>query len=389
MAQIHAPGVYTEEAPAAMHRIAAVPTSIAAFVGYTSQGVTDQAVAIQGLLEFEHEFGGVHADSPLSFAVSQFFANGGSQAWVVRVTDAHGGRGGAEQLVGNEQEKSGLYALLACDQFNLLLIPETFDMLGGEEARVISAAVALCEAKRAFYIVDAPANRTLADISQWAHGISQSRNAATYFPPVRVPDPNAAGQPRTLAPSGTLAGVYARTDSNHGVWKAPAGADAQLLGVVDLALALNDMQNGQINPQAINVLRTFPAFGHVAWGARTLKGSDAQADGYKYIPVRRLALFIEESLYRGTQWVVFEHSNEALWAQLRLSVGAFMLALFRQGAFQGRTPEQAYFVKCDEQNHSGQDRERGVVSITIGFAALKPGEFVMLTIQQMAIAAEI
>ncbi len=381
MVEVKVPGVYIEESPVAAHRITAVHTSVAAFVGYTSKGVTDQPVAIQGVLEFEREFGGLHPDSPLSYAVNQFFQNGGSYAWIVRVTAANGERGGAEALVGNKDKQTGLYALLDCDLFNLLLIPETFDMLAGEEAHVVSAGVALCEAKRAFYIVDAPANRTLADISQWAHGISQSRNAATYFPAVRVPDPMAGGQLQTIAPSGTLAGVYARTDSHYGVWKAPAGADAQLLGVVDLALALNDMQNGQINPQAINVLRTFPAFGRVAWGARTLAGSDAQADEYKYIPVRRLALFIEESVCRGCQWVVFEPSNEAVWAQLRLSVGTFMLELFRQGAFQGQTPEQAYFVKCDAQTSNTNDQAQGLVNLEIGFAALKPAEFVLLKIR--------
>jgi phage tail sheath protein FI len=168
------------------------------------------------------------------------------------------------------------------------------------------------------------------------------------------------------------------------VWKAPAGTDASLNGVLDLALPVNDLENGQINPLGINVLRSFPAYGRVAWGARTMKGGDAQADEYKYIPIRRLALFLEESLYRGTQWVVFEPNDEPLWAQIRLNLGAFMNGLFRQGAFQGKTQQEAFFVKCDKETTTQADRNLGIVNIQVGFAPLKPAEFVVLSIQQIA-----
>jgi phage tail sheath protein FI len=147
---------------------------------------------------------------------------------------------------------------------------------------------------------------------------------------------------------------------------------------------VNDLENGQLNPERVNVLRSFPAYGRVAWGARTMKGSDAQADEYKYIPIRRLALFLEESLYRGTQWVVFEPNDEPLWAQIRLNIGAFMNGLFRQGAFQGTTPSEAFFVKCDSETTTQADRNLGIVNIIVGFAPLKPAEFVILTIQQIA-----
>ena len=297
---------------------------------------------------------------------------------------ADGARGSAVDLVGSESAKTGIYALLDVDLFNLLLIPETFDMTAGQEAGVIPAATALCELRRAFYVVDAPSNRTLANIATWANAASQSRNAATYFPAVRIVDPLDGLRPRAMAPSGTLAGVYARTDATRGVWKAPAGTDATLNGVLDLALPVNDLENGQINPLGVNVLRNFPAYGRVAWGARTMKGADAQADEYKYIPIRRLALFLEESLYRGTQWVVFEPNDEPLWAQIRLNVGAFMNGLFRQGAFQGKTPQEAFFVKCDKETTTQADRNLGIVNIVVGFAPLKPAEFVIITIQQIA-----
>jgi phage tail sheath protein FI len=303
-----------------------------------------------------------------------------------------GSRGTAVDLRGSESAKTGIYALLDVDLFNLLLIPETFDMTAGQEAGLIPQAVALCEAERAFYIVDAPSNRTLADpvtgIGAWASlnltlG-NAARNAATYFPPVRIVDPLDGMRPRAMAPSGTLAGIYARTDAQRGVWKAPAGTDATLNGILDLTLPVNDLENGRINPLGINVLRSFPAYGRVAWGARTARGADALADEYKYIPIRRLALFLEESLYRGTQWVVFEPNDEPLWAQIRLNLGAFMNGLFRQGAFQGTTPAEAYFVKCDKETTTQADRNLGIVNILVGFAPLKPAEFVVIAIQQIA-----
>jgi phage tail sheath protein FI len=296
-----------------------------------------------------------------------------------------GTRGQAVHLVGSELDKTGIYALLDVDLFNLLSIPETFDMSAGQAAGIIPSAVALCEQRRAFYIVDAPStSSTLADIGNWANGASTSRNAATYFPAVRIVDPLDGLRPKSMAPSGTLAGVYARTDATRGVWKAPAGTDATLNGVLDLAVPVNDLENGQLNPRGVNVLRSFPAYGRVSWGARTMKGSDAQADEYKYIPIRRLALFLEESLYRGTQWVVFEPNDEPLWAQIRLNIGAFMNGLFRQGAFQGTTPAEAFFVKCDKETTTQADRNLGIVNIVVGFAPLKPAEFVILTIQQIA-----
>jgi phage tail sheath protein FI len=212
----------------------------------------------------------------------------------------------------------------------------------------------------------------------------QARNAALFFPRVLEADPNRDGQIDTFVPCGIVAGIMARTDTARGVWKAPAGLDATLSGVQALELNLNDAESGILNPLAINCLRFFSVAGRVVWGARTLRGADQLADDYKYIPVRRLALYIEESLYRGTQWVVFEPNDEPLWAQIRLNVGAFMHNLFRQGAFQGRTPQEAYFVKCDKETTTQNDINLGIVNIVVGFAPLKPAEFVIIKLQQMA-----
>jgi phage tail sheath protein FI len=300
------------------------------------------------------------------------------------VSGTDGLPGTATELIGNEDLKSGMQALLDVDLFNLLVIPETPVLSDAEAGMVIAAGALLCEKRRAFYIVDPPSGLSRTDILGWWESRPRSSHAAAYFPAVKISDPLDGFRPRTIAPSGTMAGVYSRIDATRGVWKAPAGMDATLNGVIDLELPLNDIENGLLNPRGINVLRSFPAQGRVAWGARTLVGDDALASEYKYIPIRRLALNIEESLYRGTQWVVFEPNDEPLYAQIRLNLGVFMNGLFRRGAFQGSTPQEAYFVKCDKETTTQADRDLGIVNIVVGFAPLKPAEFVVISIQQIA-----
>ena len=209
-------------------------------------------------------------------------------------------------------------------------------------------------------------------------------NAALYFPRINKADTLRKGQVRDFAPGGAIAGIIARTDLQRGVWKAPAGLEATISGVTGLAVQLTDPENGELNPLGVNCLRTMPAAGTVIWGARTMVGDDRLASQWKYLPVRRMALFIEESLYRGTQWAVFEPNDEPLWSQLRLNLGVFMHDLFRQGAFQGQSPKDAYFVKCDSTTTTQSDIDRGIVNVIVGFAPLKPAEFVVLYIQQIA-----
>jgi phage tail sheath protein FI len=205
-----------------------------------------------------------------------------------------------------------------------------------------------------------------------------------FFPHVRMRDPLQQNRLDVFVPSGAVAGVIARTDRQRGVWKAPSGLEAGLAGVVEPAVKLSDGETGEISSLGVNCLRSFPAAGCVVWGARTLDGSNRFASEWKYLPVRRLALFLEESLYRGTQWAVFEPNNEALWSRIRLSIDAFMMGLFRQGAFQGKTPREAYLVQCDRQTTTQCDIEQGMVNILVGFAPLKPAEFVLIRIQQKA-----
>ena len=299
-------------------------------------------------------------------------------------------------LIGSPSLFTGIYALDKVDLFNILCIPDATRSAPGnpnaldsavDPNSIFGAAMIFCKQKRAFLLVDSPPN--VAEVSSGVDWISSGLtvhdlNGAAYFPRLKLADPLNNYQLRQFAPCGVVAGLYARTDVARGVWKAPAGTEAKLSGVQGLAYTLTDGENGVLNPLGLNCFRTFPVYGTVSWGARTLVGSDAEASEWKYVPVRRLALFLEESLYRGTQWVVFEPNDEPLWAQIRLNLGAFMHNLFRQGAFQGTAPRDAYFVKCDKETTTQNDINLGIVNIVVGFAPLKPAEFVIIKLQQMA-----
>jgi Bacteriophage tail sheath protein len=302
-------------------------------------------------------------------------------------TGADGGAIDDAALRGVQVNKTGIYALEDADLFNILCIPAAAKLAASAMQSVVSAAIAYCDQRRAFMIVDIPQGiQDIAGMQTWMtqNDTLRDKNAAVYFPRVMIPDPLNSGRLRDVAPSGTLAGVYANTDTARGVWKAPAGIDASLRNVSQLVYNPVDAENGVLNPLGINCLRNFPVYGNVSWGGRTMDGADVQASEWKYVPIRRLALFLEESLYRGSKWVVFEPNDEPLWAQIRLNFNAFMQTLFRQGAFQGTTPQQAYFVKCDKETTTPTDQNNGIVNILVGFAPLKPAEFVIIQIQQMA-----
>jgi phage tail sheath protein FI len=496
------PGVYVTEIPSGIRPITGVATSITAFLGRALKGPVNDPVMVNGFADYQRIFGGLWMQSTVSFAVSDFFANGGGQALVVRlassdatastitagglalaaaspgawsaglsvtitagstdpdvaqrygvqssdlfnltVTDTVSGdsetfpnltvlaQGRNVQHVLEEDsvlltvagplptttpapgtytvgtagtdggtltdndyiggtlqaQHQGLWALDEADLFNLLCIPPpTLDDTDQTSTSVYSAALSYCVTRRAMLIVDPPPDLTtgnaIAQLGTLGLTGTAARNAALYFPRLREPDPTSENRLRTFVPCGAVAGIMARTDTARGVWKAPAGIDATLAGVSDLTVNLTNDENGELNPLGINCFRTFPVIGRVVWGSRTLRGADELADEYKYVPVRRLALYLEESLYRGSQWVVFEPNDEPLWAQIRLNVGAFMQGLFRQGAFQGSTPQAAYFVKCDAETTTPNDQNLGRVNILVGFAPLRPAEFVILQIQQM------
>ncbi len=493
------PGVYIEEIPSGVRTIAGVATSIAAFVGWAPQGPTDAAGLVLSWTDYERQYGGLHPDSLLGYAVYHFFLNGGQQAYVVRL--AHGDAAAASVTLGdgagndvlavsarNAGDWANRYAVSikhrtdATGRFRLsIVIPgasgrpplalETFENLsmspadarsvaslvnatsqlvnvsvvdeasappaddsatdplpmltGGANGTILSpgesdfingvnaartaqlARVDLftilcvpgevhpttiqglqqfCRERRAFLIVDSASTATFATLQNGPAGVTgdDAINSAMYFPWVMAPDPLQENRPRAFPPCGFVAGLYARTDTARGVFKAPAGVDAGLVGAAALTAALTDQENGVLNIQAVNCLRTFPVYGTVVWGSRTLRGNNEIGSEWKYVPVRRLALFLEESLYRGTKWVVFEPNDERLWGQIRLNIGAFMQGLFRQGAFQGTSAREAYFVKCDAETTTQADINLGIVNIVVGFAPLKPAEFVIIKIQQMA-----
>ena len=526
------PGVYVTELQSSQHPITGVATSITAFVGWAVQGPVDSPQTCNSWSDFVRTFGGLWLNSTMSYAVYQFFQNGGGTAVVVRVINggaaatldlgngvelqaANPGTWGdkltatvdhqtstagddntpgddklwnltiqntltgaterylnistgtsspkkslpnvlqASQLVqvrpgsdltqqppatpvtgdppklqpvkasggadgnpaGDSQDdgqidppsaSGGIYALLTTDIFNILCIPPPFP--GTDlEPNTLDDAAGLCVKRRAMLIVEPraawsgawtnplPEQAAVAaavvgmatplisgDTSTPGGGVTQSAaNAAMYFPPITATDP-LTGLTGTYSSCGAVAGVWASTDSQRGVWKAPAGTSASLPGGTLPELLLDDDGNGELNPLGLNCLRNFPVIGPVVWGARTLLGADVQESQWKYIPVRRTALYIEESLRRGTQWVVFEPNAEPLWASIRLNVGAFMAGLYRQGAFAGSTPDQAYLVKCDAENNPPDQVALGIVNIVVGFAPLYPAEFVLISIEQLA-----
>ncbi len=371
------------------HPITVVATSITAFIGSALRGPTDMPGPVNSFADFERLYGGLWAQSTLGYAVQQFFSNGGSRALIVRVEgDGAGGITDADII-------ASLPALDHADLFNLLCIPPLKRSGGDVGKPTWDAAVAYAKSRRAFVIVD-PAEHwaTAEDVLDPSTGVASvvttADNAAIYFPRVLANDPlteAVAG----FAPGGAIAGIFAGTDAQRGVWTAPAGIQAAMAGVVGLSLGgttnpgkIADAESGKLNAAGINCLRNFPVYGDVVWGARALEGADRLASDWKYIPVRRLGFYIEESVFRGTQWVVFEPSSPSLWAQITLEVGNFMQTLFRQGAFKGATPAEAYFVRCDSSTMTPHDIANGLINILIGFAAVRPAEYVVIRVQQTA-----
>jgi phage tail sheath protein FI len=319
----------------------------------------------------------------VGYAVHQFFQNGGREAWFIRV----GEKTGRIDVVGNRRKRTGLYALEKVDAFNLLCIPSISHLPERERHRVLTQVISYCEDRRAFLIIDAPGGiKTANGLRSWLkkHDAFRHPNVALYFPRVRIVDPEDGAQIRAVGASGAVVGVFARTDSTRGVWKAPAGKDAQLLGVVGPEYNLPAGDIASLGTFGLNPVRLISNYGSVVWGARTLMGADHLASEWKYISVRRLALFVEESIYRGTQWVVFEPNDAKLWGRIRGAVSPFMQSLFRIGAFVGAKPQQSYFVKCDNETTSQTDIRRGTVNILVGFAPLKPAEFIIIRIGHKA-----
>lgn len=283
----------------------------------------------------------------------------------------------------NAAADAGLYALAHGEAFNLLCIPPFAPGIVDNGIETWTVASQLCCERHALLLVDAPADWDVADARARIGDFAalNRAHAALYFPRIVAPDPQRPDSDAVYAPCGAVAGVIARIDATRGVWKAPAGLDATLRGITGLAIAgqvraLTDFENHELGPLGVNCLRDFAGIGHIVWGARTL---DRDSD-WKYVPVRRTALYIGESLRLGLRWAVFEPNDEALWADLRLHAGAFLHDLFRSGAFQGASPHESYFVKCDRDTVTQADIDAGIAEILVGFAPIRPAEFVVLRI---------
>jgi uncharacterized protein len=388
MPQYLSPGVYIEEVPSSAAPIAGVSTSIAAFIGQAADNVTmpfrpgrpldpDNIVPadrytvaaagapqlITSWEQFKNTFGDFQAGTQtLAHAIYGYFNNGGSRCWVTRVTDA----------TDVNSVTSALNSLRPIDEITMVAVPGALDV------NIQTAILDHCEnAGDRFAIIDGQRVTTLtpADIQGT---LRDSNYAALYFPWINVFDPVTSAN-IFVPPSGHLAGIYARVDNLRGVHKAPA--NEVIRGAVSVETRLSKADQDGLNPDGINVIRQFN--GNVTvWGARTL-GGDANGE-WKYINVRRLFLFLRESIDEGTQWVVFEPNTPDLWAKITRNVTAFLTNVWRSGALFGLTPQEAPYVKCDAETNPPDVRDLGQVVTEIGVAPVKPAEFVIFRISQWA-----
>jgi phage tail-like protein len=378
------PGVFVEEAAPPAHTIAGVPTSTTAFLGATVSGPVEAPRMVESFAEYEAQFGGISADLPLGYAVHQYFLNGGREALIARVVPSGATLTDADlSSPALEAQQRGLWLLDRAERLNILCIPPLSRSVDVGRA-TWDAAIAYANRRRAIVVIDPPAAWTAvptrADVTALAAG---SSNAALYYPRLQATDPLRGNQLASFAPCGAAAGIYARTDAERGVWKAPAGGEAKVVGVQGPNLALSQAQLAELNAWGVNALRTLPTGATVLWGART-RAQDDGADPFKFLPVRRLELFIESSIIGGLQWAAFEPNGPSLWERLRASVEDFLLGLFRQGALQGDTPQEAFFVRCDASTMTQHDIDEGIVNLVVGFAPLRPAEFVMIGIGSVA-----
>jgi hypothetical protein len=308
--------------------------------------------------------------------------------------------------------KTPLLDQIAPQVFNIMCIPDMVWCTFEQQTKVFLLAREYCREHQAFLLVDPPPPDTVltpkvfggvggkpplqitnigtdhASLkkligAEWGEGFINLKSgvAATYYPWVQIPDAANGDQPRLVPPSGTVAGVYAATDTERGVWKAPAGIQASLVGVTGLGdTTITDTINGVLNLLGINVLRTFPLYGNVVWGSRTLAGSNLLDSEFKYVPVRRLTDFIEQSLTQSLRWAVFEPNAPKLWASITLEVTQFMTTLYGAGAFVGASAKEAFSVVCDATTTSLQDQLKGVVNVNVSFQPVDPAEFVVLNL---------
>ena len=375
MPEFTAPGVFVEEIPSGAVSIAGVPTSTVGFVGLTERGpIEPQLVTSFGA--FARLYGGRIDASYLAWAIEGFFQNGGQRCWIGRITDERGNNDHVKTVDFIGTSRSGLTALALIDEISILAIP---DEVRPEYGTGLSfAVIQQCERlKDRFGIVCAPIS---AEPIENTHPLTNSSYAALYVPWVKVSDRT---QPEGIfvPPSGHIAGVYASTDSQRGVHKAPA--NVTLRGVLDLQINITNQQQELLNPRGVNCLRDFRANGRGIriWGARTMSADPE----WHYISVRRFVIYLQESIEQGTGWVVFEPNDEPLWDKVGRSIENFLTILWRDGALVGARPDEAFFVRCDRTTMTQADLDSGRLVCEIGVALLRPAEFTILRLSQMVI----
>ncbi|SCG45597.1 phage tail sheath family protein [Micromonospora halophytica] len=397
MPHYFSPGIYVEEVPGGSHPIGPIGTSTAAFVGVAPDRTAhvDRAVPVNSWSEFLRLYasGERPESTPLARAVFGFLDNGGTRCWVVNV-----GEGG--QLTGSGRRRTGLQLLEAVDEVAILAAPGFHDPVSHEAllatAERLRTMVAICDPPPGVDDVSAltrvatardgkpagSAGKPDDDQTPKAYRPRQSDFGAFYFPWLRVRDP-INGELVATPPSGHMAGIWARTDALRGVHKAPANEPVR--GAVDLEYLVTRPEHDVLNPKGVNVIRYFAGEGIRVWGARTLA---AEAGEWRYLNVRRLSISIEQAIANGTRWMVFEPNDFSLWRSIRRDIGAFLTRVWRDGALLGRTPEEAFFVKCDEETNPADVRDAGMVVAHIGIAVVKPAEFVVFKLSQWAGGAE-
>ncbi|HEX9145368.1 MAG TPA: phage tail sheath C-terminal domain-containing protein [Candidatus Binatia bacterium] len=324
----------------------------------------------------------------MPYAVRGFFNNGGRKAYIARVERGSRAKAAAGAFIGNPKAKPsqrrGLAALADIEEISMLALPDVAHPLVrvGSRPSIVAAAVAQCDARRDRVVfVDAPADARDLGQSDPVIGNIKSSYAAVYGPWLEVPVTGDAAT-TLLPPAGHVAGIYARNDNKRGVAKAPAGIEAEVRGIGGLSLSLTERELEALVNGRVNGIADFRSAGRgiVVWGAHS-RSVDPE---WKYVNVRRLAIFIEASVYRGLQWVVFEPNGEALWANVRATVEDFLLNEWRSGALQGAKPEQAFFVRCDRSTMTQNDIDNGRLICEIGIAPVKPAEFVIIGISACA-----
>ena len=361
------PGVYIEEIASGLHTIPGVDTSIAAFIGEAEQGPLDKAIRVKNYTEFKEKYGNPLQGSWLAHAVQQFFNNGGALLYIARVSPP-------TNASPTEQDYQQAFNLLdKLDGISLIAVP------GMGTPSLLSFAAAYCKKRGdCFFIGEMAVDDTVSDARNFVSSLTGDCSyAAVYFPWIKL-NISGSSNPIMMPPAGAVAGLYARIDAHRGVWKAPAGVEAELHGVTGLSSSVSDSEQKLLNPLGVNVIREIKQQ-IVVWGARTLASQTGSE--FRYVPVRRLAIYIEESITRGTEWVVFEPNDDRLWTEIKLHVNVFLQGLFRQGAFQGSSQRDAYFVKCDRETNTQYDIQNGILNIVVGFAPLKPAEFVVINIR--------